>query len=190
MAFFFQPKLSSAVIIFKNGKMGIYNLTRKQQLNSSIDEVWDFFSSPKNLKLITPDYLGFEITSPYLEKKMYQGQAITYKVSPIAGIKLDWATVITSVNAPYYFVDEQKVGPYSLWHHQHHFEENEKGVLMTDIVTYSLPWFGFGKLGHQLIVKPKLNEIFDYRYDVVENLFNIPDKSKVATPDKPIGMNV
>lgn len=162
--------------------MSLYTLTRKQQLSTSIDKAWGFFSSPANLKHITPDYLGFEITSSFFNRKMYQGQAITYKVSPIAGIKMDWATIITSVNAPHFFVDEQRVGPYALWHHQHHFEENDKGVLMTDIVTYALPWYAFGPIGHSIIVRRKLEEIFNYRYKIVEQMFNSPGEKDTSLP--------
>ena len=162
--------------------MGIYTLNREQQLYTDIETAWEFFSAPENLKVITPDYLGFQITSPPFSKKMYTGQAIAYKVSPIAGIKLNWATVITTVKEPHYFIDEQKVGPYSLWHHQHHFEENEHGVLMTDIVTYALPWYALGAIGHRFIVKPKLEEIFNYRNKVVNKLFNSSEAKAKKQP--------
>ncbi|NNF33132.1 MAG: SRPBCC family protein [Saprospiraceae bacterium] len=156
--------------------MKIYQLKRTQQLNTSIREAWDFFSSPENLKLITPDYLGFEITSDLGHGKMYTGQIITYHVRPIAGIKLNWATEITHVEEPYSFIDVQLEGPYKVWHHQHHFIENEEGVLMKDIVTYALPWYAFGGISNKLIVRKKLEEIFNYRYMAAEKQFNKKNK--------------
>ena len=160
--------------------MKIYQLKKKQQLNTSLEEAWDFFSSPRNLKVITPDYLGFKITSDLGNGKMYPGMIITYKVSPLLGIKLNWATEITQVEEHKFFVDEQKVGPYHMWHHQHHFTENDKGVLMEDIVTYTIPWYSLGDIGHSLIVRPKLEEIFDYRFKAAEQLFN---ESSVEKPE-------
>lgn len=152
--------------------MKVYQLKRVQQLNTSIHEAWEFFSSPKNLKTITPDYLGFKITSDLGDGKMYTGQIITYHVRPIAGIKLNWATEITHVEKPYSFIDVQLEGPYKIWHHQHHFTENANGVLMEDIVTYALPWYSLGDISNKLIVRKKLEEIFNYRYEAAEKLFN------------------
>ena len=111
----------------------------------SIDEVWDFISSPVNLKEITPDYMGFDIVTEDIPKRMYEGMIIGYKVSPIAGIKTKWLTEITHVVDKKYFVDEQRIGPYKMWHHQHFIEPlPEGGVLMTDIVTYQPPFGFFG----------------------------------------------
>ena len=152
--------------------MKIYQLRKKQQLNASIETAWDFFSSPVNLKVITPDYLGIEITSQQEDKKMYPGMIITYQVSPLAGIKMNWATEITHIKEYESFVDEQRIGPYYMWHHEHHFTENNQGVLMEDIVTYARPWYGFGDIGHSMIVKPRLEEIFNYRYESADMLFN------------------
>jgi ligand-binding SRPBCC domain-containing protein len=152
--------------------MKLHTLKITQQLRTDIKTAWDFFSSPANLKNITPPYLGFKITSELGNRKMYPGMIITYKVSPIAGIKMNWATEITHVEDFKYFVDEQRFGPYAFWHHQHHFEENSEGVFMTDIVTYGIPWYGMGALGHDLVVKPKLKEISDYRKKVTNQIFN------------------
>ena len=151
--------------------MAFYQFEQTQKIPASIDAVWDFVSSPLNLKEITPDYLGFLVTSKNNENKMYPGMIITYKVSPLFGIKLSWMTEITHIKDKEYFVDEQRVGPYSLWHHQHKLQPIEGGVLMTDIVTYQPP-FGFvGAIANTLIIKNKLKEIFDYRTIAVEKRF-------------------
>jgi ligand-binding SRPBCC domain-containing protein len=136
-----------------------------------VDELWDFISSPKNLKVITPDYMGFEVTSKGLPDKMYEGMIITYKVSPILGIKTTWVTEITHVKDKHYFVDEQRVGPYNIWHHQHFLEETTKGTLMKDIISYKPPYGILGNVANSLIIKRKLKEIFDYRTKVLNKLF-------------------
>ncbi len=137
-----------------------------------MDVAWDFFSSPKNLQKITPDHLGFKIISNHHGDKMYAGQIIEYKVKPLLGIPLYWMTEITHVEERKYFIDEQRFGPYSLWHHQHHFIEKNGGVEMTDIVHYKLPLGFLGDIAHGLFVKKQLKKIFDHRYQVVETLFN------------------
>ncbi len=151
--------------------MAFYQLEQTQKIPASLDAVWDFISSPMNLKEITPDYLGFLVTSKNNENKMYPGMIITYKVSPLFGIKLSWMTEITHVKDKEYFVDEQRVGPYSLWHHQHKLTPIEGGVLMTDIVTYQPPFGFLGAIANTLIIKSKLKEIFDYRTVAVEKRF-------------------
>jgi ligand-binding SRPBCC domain-containing protein len=151
--------------------MAFYQLQQTQKIPASVDAVWDFISSPMNLKEITPDYLGFLVTSNNNENKMYPGMIITYKVSPLLGIKLSWMTEITHVKDKEYFVDEQRVGPYSLWHHQHKITAIEGGVLMTDIVTYQPPFGFLGAIANTLIIKSKLKEIFDYRTVAVEKRF-------------------
>lgn len=149
----------------------VYQLKRKQQLRISLDTAWDFFSNPKNLNEITPKDMCFRIVSE-LEDKMYQGQVILYQVSPVLNIPTTWLTEITHVEDKKYFVDNQVVGPYSLWHHQHKFTENENGVLMEDIVTYKLPLGFLGVLVHSFFVKKKLKNIFDYRFQYLEKKFN------------------
>ncbi|GAB1309204.1 SRPBCC family protein [Urechidicola sp. KH5] len=153
--------------------MAFYQFKRIQKLNASLEEVWDFISSPANLKVITPDYMGFDITSEDLPEKMYEGMIISYKVSPLLGIKTTWVTEITKVRDLEYFVDEQRVGPYKLWHHQHKIEKIENGVLMTDIVSYAPPFGFLGKIANALVIENKLNEIFEYRKHAVENRFGV-----------------
>ena len=152
--------------------MGFYQFRRIQTINSPIEEIWDFISSPKNLKKITPDYMGFDITSENIPSKMYEGMIISYKVSPLFGIKTTWVTEIVHLKENSYFVDEQRVGPYKLWHHQHIFESTDNGTLMTDIVSYQPPLGFLGTLANQMIIKKKLNEIFHYRTKVLLNLFS------------------
>ncbi|WP_417592002.1 SRPBCC family protein [Owenweeksia hongkongensis] len=150
--------------------MGFFQLRTEQQVNASLEEVWDFISSPKNLKEITPDHMGFEITNQ-ASGNMYPGMIISYKVSPLLGIKMNWVTEITHVKDMEYFVDEQRIGPYTMWHHEHHLEENEHGVLMKDIVTYQPPFGKLGNLANSLFIKKQLKEIFDYREEAVNRYF-------------------
>lgn len=151
--------------------MKIYKIETVQHLNTSIEECWAFFSSPRNLQKITPEDMGFQITD-YDGKSVYAGQVIQYKVSPLLGLKLSWMTVITSVKENHYFIDEQRFGPYALWHHKHFFESTENGVKMTDVVHYALPLGFLGRIMNTLVVKNKLKEIFDYRVVKVDEIFN------------------
>ncbi len=139
--------------------MKVYKKETVQHINASIEECWEFFSSPKNLQKITPKDMGFQITD-YDGKKMYAGQIIQYKVSPLAGLKLSWMTEISCVKENSYFVDEQRFGPYTLWHHKHFFEPTENGVKMTDVVHYALPLGFIGRIMNALVVKNKLKQTF------------------------------
>ncbi|WP_400078372.1 cell division inhibitor [Winogradskyella sp. R77965] len=150
--------------------MKIYTLHKKQNLPISVEKAWEFLSSPKNLKTITPDYMGFNILSG-AEKPMFPGQIIQYIVTPILGIKTKWVTEITHVKDKEYFVDEQRFGPYSLWHHKHFIKKIDGGVEMEDIIDYKVPMGILGQLVHPILVKPKLEEIFNYRTKKLEELF-------------------
>lgn len=143
----------------------VFSLKTVQLLPISLPAAWDFFSTPANLKDITPAALGFEIISKHHGKHMYAGQIIEYTVKPVLGIPLYWMTEITQVVNQLYFIDEQRFGPYSLWHHQHHFETVEGGVKMTDIVHYKLPLGWLGALANTLFVKKQLTTIFSYRFE-------------------------
>lgn len=151
--------------------MAFYQLVKIQKLSASIGEVWDFISSPENLKEITPPYMGFVVTSNTGLGKMYPGMIITYKVSPMFNIKMNWMTEITHIKDLEYFVDEQRIGPYSMWHHQHKIEPIDGGVLMTDIITYQPPMGFLGAIANALFIKRQLQEIFDYRKIALENRF-------------------
>ena len=150
--------------------MKIYKLHAKQNLPISIDEAWNFLSNPRNLKVITPDYMGFNIKSG-ADRDMFAGQIIEYIVTPILGIKTKWVTEITHVVDKKYFVDEQRFGPYSLWHHKHFIKEIEGGIEMEDLLHYKLPFGVLGQLAHPFLVKPKLDEIFEYRKNKLVELF-------------------
>ena len=151
----------------------IYQFKTKQLLKSDLETVWDFVSSPRNLKKITPPYMGFDITSKDLPLKMYPGMIISYKVSPLLSIPTTWVTEITQVEKHKFFIDEQRIGPYTMWHHQHFLEETKDGILMTDIVTYKPPFGILGSIANSLFIKKKLKSIFDYRFVALEKIFNL-----------------
>ena len=150
--------------------MKIYRFTKSQLLPITIDKAWAFLSDAKNLKKITPDYMGFNIIEKE-DTKMYAGQIIQYIVTPILGIPTKWVTEITQVKDKSYFVDEQRFGPYSLWHHKHFIKEVDCGVEMLDIIDYKIPFGLIGRIANPILVKPKLNEIFDYRKQKLIDLF-------------------
>ncbi|MDA3823788.1 MAG: SRPBCC family protein [Bacteroidales bacterium] len=151
--------------------MAFYQLKTEQKILATVDEVWDFISSPANLKKITPKKMGFDITSGDLPEKMYPGMIISYKVSPVLGIKMTWVTEITQVIDKKYFVDEQRVGPYAMWHHEHVIEEIEGGVIMKDIISYKPPMGFLGSIANTLMIKRQLKSIFDYRNKAIEKEF-------------------
>ena len=151
--------------------MAVYEIYKQQQLVTSQEELWDFISTPANLKEITPDYMGFEIRNSQLPDKIYPGLMISYWVRPILGIKMNWLTEITHVREPFYFVDEQRAGPYALWHHEHRLIPMEQGVMMTDLVTYRLPAGPLGRMAQGAFVKKQLEGIFRYREIALENKF-------------------
>ncbi len=151
--------------------MPVYTLHQKIKIPSTIEKVWEFISDPANLKKITPPYMGFHITTKGLPQKMYAGMIIHYQVSPLMGIKTTWVTEITQVSNLKYFVDEQRVGPYTMWHHQHFIEPIDGGVLMTDIVDYQPPLGVLGAAANFLLIKNKLKEIFDFRTLKIEESF-------------------
>ncbi len=147
--------------------MGMYQLKRTQFIRTDLKTAWDFFSSPGNLKKITPDYMGFDVKTE-LPEKMYEGLMIEYTVKPLLGIPMNWITEIKTVKELEFFVDEQRKGPYKIWHHEHHFKEVDGGVEMTDIVSYELPLGILGRIMHPFLVQKKLEEIFDFRFKAVE----------------------
>jgi ligand-binding SRPBCC domain-containing protein len=149
----------------------VYSLKAVQKVPVDIDAVWDFFSKPVNLNAITPKNLGFKIISVYHAEKMYAGQIIEYTVKPLFGIPLYWMTKITQVKDKIYFIDEQRFGPYSLWHHQHHFKQIDNGIEMTDIVHYKIPFWFIGDIANLLFVKNQLNTIFTFRYNAIIEKF-------------------
>lgn len=143
----------------------------QQFIPRPIEEVWAFFSRPENLNAITPPDMSFEILSEIKKVDMYQGMIIQYKITPFLGIKLDWVTEITHTVEGSYFIDEQRFGPYALWHHQHHFEPVDGGVQMEDILHYKVPYGPIGTLANRIFVAQKIESIFQYRYQAIEQLF-------------------
>jgi len=150
--------------------MKIYRLHSLQELPISMDQAWDFLSSPANLSVITPPHMGFKILSG-ADRPMFPGQIIQYKVYPFKGIATKWVTEITHVKQGEYFVDEQRFGPYSLWHHKHFIRPSGEGVIMEDIIDYKLPLGVLGRLMHWLVVKKQLQGIFDYRTKKLDEIF-------------------
>lgn len=142
----------------------------EQILPISLEEAWSFFSAPKNLNEITPDDMRFEILTKDIPQ-MYEGMLIQYNVTPLLGIRMPWVTEITHVVPGKLFVDEQRFGPYAFWHHQHHFEEVENGVLMKDILHYRVPLGSVGKLVNALFIEKKVKSIFEYRFELLTNKF-------------------
>lgn len=152
--------------------MAIYKLEKTQLVKTDKKTLWDFISSPKNLQEITPKEMGFEILTENLAPEMYAGQIINYKVSPMLGIKIRWCTEITHVQEGEYFVDEQRFGPYAMWHHEHHIKETPEGMMMTDIIHYKLPLGFLGDIARAVFVKKKLVDIFEHRFKVLDEKFN------------------
>ncbi len=152
--------------------MKTYTLERKQVVESDINEVWDYFSSPENLDELTPTNMGFRILTQRPIPKMYENQEIEYKVKPVLNIPLYWKTKISEVKPKEYFVDEQMKGPYALWRHKHTFVQREGHIEMYDRVEYALPFGILGSLAHNIYVSARLKEIFDYRAKMVDKVFN------------------
>lgn len=151
--------------------MAFFQFQQSQEFPQSIDTIWEFISNPANLKIITPDYMGFDITSKEVPTSMYAGMIISYKVSPLFNIKTTWVTEITHVKEGRYFVDEQRVGPYKIWHHQHFLEATPTGTLMKDIISYQPPFGFLGTIANSLVIRKKLQEIFTYREQKLNELF-------------------
>jgi len=151
--------------------MKLYRIQRRQRLALSIDAAWKFFSNPWNLQKITPPWLDFYITNDVSER-IYPGLIIMYRLKTLYGMPTIWITEITHVAEPHFFVDEMRFGPYRFWHHQHHFTAVSDGVEIQDIVHYAMKFGIFGQLLNHMIVHSKLEEIFNFRKNTLEHLFN------------------
>ncbi len=151
----------------------MHHLYRRQELNTTLEKAWEFFTLPENLKVITPAFMGFDITSISGPRRLHSGQIITYKVKPFPGIPFNWVTEITHAREPLFFVDEQRLGPFLFWHHKHYLEETPGGkVVMIDSVHYKV-FYGFlGSILNSIIVKKRLDFIFDYRTKVIRELID------------------
>ena len=150
---------------------GIYTLTSEQILPLTLEKAWEFFTVPSNLDKITPEEMNFKITNNP-PPKTYRGQIITYKIGILPLIKSNWITEITHLENRKFFVDEQRFGPYAMWHHEHHFEEISAGkVKMTDIVNFKLPMGFLGDFFAGSLIKNKVISIFKSRFIILEKTF-------------------
>ena len=151
--------------------MPIHVLRRTQIVAASREVCWAFFSDPRNLAQLTPAALDFRVLSD-LPPAIYAGMMIEYRVRPLLGVPVTWLTEITHVEAPHRFVDEQRVGPYAVWHHEHFFAEREDGrTEISDVVHYVLPFGWLGDLAHPFVVAPQLGKIFAFREKAVAERF-------------------
>ncbi|HTR30630.1 MAG TPA: SRPBCC family protein [Puia sp.] len=151
--------------------MATQRLHTVQIIPCTLSQAWEFFTNPDNLRLITPDYLDFNIVSKYHGAAMYPGQLIEYRVKPLLRIPVYWMTEITQVEQQKYFVDEQRFGPYRFWHHQHHFRAVNAGVEMTDIVHWRAPMGILGNVANRLFLRERVEGIFAYRFQKVNAIF-------------------
>jgi ligand-binding SRPBCC domain-containing protein len=151
--------------------MAVHSFQKIQCIPADLPQVWSFFIDAAKLPSITPPSMRFEILSPHRGDRIYAGQVIEYRLRPLPWFRVYWMTEITQVQAGDYFVDEQRRGPYSLWHHQHHFRKIEGGVEMTDIVHYEVPFGFIGGWANALFVRRTLDELFRYRRQRVEEIF-------------------
>lgn len=143
----------------------------EQYIPQPLDQVWEFFSRPENLNDITPQDMSFEILSDVAGVPMYEGMIVRYYIRPILNIRMNWVTEITHIQPQVYFIDEQRFGPYALWHHQHHFRAVEGGTCMQDVLHYKVPFGPVGKLADLLLVDRKIESIFTYRFGEIERRF-------------------
>jgi len=160
----------------------IYTLHHEQIISASIERVWDYFATPRNLNEMTPPDMAFEFIHGG-DEPMYAGQIIAYKVAVLPGMRVRWLTQITHVEPYRRFIDEQRVGPYRLWIHEHRFESLPNSVRMTDRVTYALPFGPLGDLAHTLFIRRRLAQIFDYRREKVNALFGSSGEVVVAVAE-------
>jgi ligand-binding SRPBCC domain-containing protein len=150
----------------------IHSLVRKQTFTGELERVWAFFASPANLNRITPPSLSFHMVGD-VAQSMYAGQMIEYRIGILPGVTTRWVTEITHVRDQEYFVDEQRIGPYRLWHHEHHFHPVADGrVRMIDRITYEVGWGPFGELAHRLWIRRELAKIFEFRARTIAELFS------------------
>lgn len=150
--------------------MSLTQLFYEQKINTDLDNLWKFISSPKNLSKITPSYMDFKILSK-VPNEMYEGLIISYTVKPILGVKMNWVTEITHIKDRKYFVDEQRKGPYKMWHHEHILIETDNGIIMKDIISYIPPFGVLGQILNVFFIKKQVEGIFKYRTEVLNKIF-------------------
>lgn len=148
----------------------IHQLVRTQAVPAALGAVWEYFSSPWNLNELTPPDMRFEIVRGG-DERMHAGQLILYRVEFVRGLRSRWLTEIRHVRAQAYFVDEQRLGPYRFWYHEHLFAPLPGGVRITDRVTYALPGGPLAWPVERYFVRPRLEQIFAYRAKRIRELF-------------------
>lgn len=148
----------------------MYYISQSQKLPITLDEAWSFFSNPNNLAKLTPPWMKLTFDNE-LPKEMYEGMIITQQLRPIFQIRLRWVTEITTVKEKEYFIDEQRIGPYRFWHHEHRFLEIDGGIEIVDCLHYVMPFGILGRLAHRVSVERKIKEVFKYRYERLEEIF-------------------
>ena len=155
----------------------LFSFKKTQFIHASPEKVWEFIATPENLNKITPDSMAFKtISEP--QGKMFPGMLISYIVKPFPFISFNWVTEITHVEPGVYFVDEQRFGPYSFWHHKHFIERSGDGTLMTDIVDYKVPFGFIGNIANAVVVRKKLEQIFSFRTEIIEKIFGKENSAK------------
>ncbi len=150
--------------------MSVHRLERELFIPATREQVWEYFCDPSNLNEMTPPDLNFIIISNDLAV-MFEGQLIEYRVEFVRGLRSLWLTEIAHVRAGEYFVDEQRLGPYRFWYHEHTFRAVDGGTQMNDRVTYSI---GFGWLGdflNAVWIGRRLKGIFDFRAEKMGQVF-------------------
>lgn len=151
--------------------MKMYRLRNTQKLPISLDEAWEFLSNPNQLENITTDELSFQKLHNTPDK-MYEGMLMQLRLKPFLKIQLDWLTEITHIKEKEYFIDEQRLGPFRFWHHEHRVLPIEGGVEIQDTVHYVMPFSILGRFVHWLFLRKQLENIFNFREEAIEKVFS------------------
>jgi ligand-binding SRPBCC domain-containing protein len=157
-------------------------LEREKWIPRPLEEVFYFFGDAENLEKITPPWLNFRIlTSRPIQ--MTVGAKIVYQMR-LHGVLMRWTSEILEWKPPFGFVDVQLKGPYRLWHHSHSFTKQHNGTLMKDLVRYELPFGWLGRIAHALTVRKNLDEIFDYRFRAISEIFAGPEHGREVSQEE------
>ncbi len=156
--------------------MAIHRNEQIQILPISLQESWNFFSNPENLALLTPAEMKFRHVFAPDQPQVYPGMILVHTVSPVAGVPMTWVTEITQVEPMSRFVDEQRKGPFGMWHHIHMFKEVAEGTEIRDVLYYEMPFGFLGNIAHGLFAKKQIEEIFNYRRERLKEMFPVGKK--------------
>lgn len=154
--------------------MKIYQLYCRQTLNLSITEAWSFFSSPYHLNDITPDFFSVCITSR-IPERIYGGLMISYRMKAVFGIPMTWLSEVTHCNEPCRFIYQQRLGPFKFWSHEVCLTKQENGIILEDIMFYTMPMGWLGQLLNTLLIAEKLDQIFTVRHNYLQARWGLPD---------------